>query len=386
MAAEAGLEPRSLDPGRVRWVVEDRCRRLQLRAVAYAEHLQSSPSEFDSLIDALTIQETRFFRDPAVFEAIALWVPRAVARFAEPLRILSAPCSTGQEAYSLAGLLHHAGLPVSQFSIDALDISASALATAQRGVYADTGLDKMPPELQAACGVLDNNQCRVHDALRERIRFERRNLAAPGALGNEPRYHLILCRNLFIYLHAEARATLAQSLADVLIPGGRLILGAADHVPELEAHFSPLHPKASFACTHIRRTAAQSGGRRKADQSLGIVAKAQRSHAAQRRPRTSPEASDRTISNASREQSHQRRRALSACRGAPSARQSAPGRASLPAGALPCTRVSARARTASGTLAISPQLAAAARPACSYPTNPYEHRNHHSIFFAAPKK
>jgi hypothetical protein len=89
----------------------------------------------------------------------------------------------------------------------------------------------------------------------ERIRFDRRNLAAPGALAPEPQYHLILCRNLFIYLNASARKALAESLAAALIPGGRLVLGTADRVEELTPFFSPLRPAASFAFTHRDKSA-----------------------------------------------------------------------------------------------------------------------------------
>lgn len=83
-----------------------------------------------------------------------------------------------------------------------------------------------------------------------RVSFARRNLAQPGALGEVAQYHLVLCRNLFIYLAPQARATLAQSLAAVLHPGGRLFLGTADRVKELSALFAPVRPAASFAFVH----------------------------------------------------------------------------------------------------------------------------------------
>lgn len=265
LASEAGIEPRSLDFDRIRWVVEDRCRKLRLPPQTYADYLQTVPAEFDCLIDALTIQETRFFRDPTVFDEIQASLPSLLARFPEPLRILSAPCSTGQEAYSVAALLFHFGLPSARFSIDAFDISTAALATAQRGIYADASLDKVPHELQAACGSLVHGQWHIHSQLRDRIRFERRNLADPDVLGIEAQYHLILCRNLFIYLTFQARATLAQSLAAALFPEGRLILGTADRVPELDRLFVPLQPSASFAFAHVRQTDPHPGGQRISD-------------------------------------------------------------------------------------------------------------------------
>ena len=256
LSAASGIEAGALDSGQMQWVVEARCRDLRLtNAATYAEYLQASAEEMDALIDALLIQETRFFRDPAVFEHIRAWAPQMAATFPGPLRILSAPCSTGQEAYSLAAVLHDAGLPLAGFFIDALDISHNALATARRAVYAESALKNIPAPLRTACGAVHDHHLRIHDALRHRIRFEHCNLAEPGALEGGA-YQLILCRNLFIYLQPRARAVLAQSLFDALVPGGRLVLGTADHGPELDALFTPSDSAASFAFTQKRRDAA----------------------------------------------------------------------------------------------------------------------------------
>jgi chemotaxis protein methyltransferase WspC len=247
----AGIDPASLEAGRIKWTIERRCRHLKLPGpLAYIEQLGSSTAELEELIDALVIQETRFFRDPAVFDHLCLWAQSMTANSPGQLRILSAPCSTGQEAYSLAAILHCAGIPFSGFTIDAFDISHTALATAQRGVYPASALQNSSADLQAACGTLRDRHWHMRDELRSRIRFERRNLAAPCALDNKPGYHLILCRNLFIYLHAPARAILAESLSKALLPGGHLIIGSGDRVGELNERFTPLKPVASFGFTH----------------------------------------------------------------------------------------------------------------------------------------
>jgi len=251
LTVAAGMDLAALDAGRMQWAIEARCHHLGLTAgAAYLAHLQSAPQELDELVDFLVIQETRFFRDPEVFEHIRRWAPLMPSAFSVPLRILSAPCSTGQEAYSLAASLHHAGLPLSSFTIDAFDISSTALAAAQRGVYHQDALKDVPPELQAACGSLHSHHWSMHDSLRSVIRFERCNLAHAGVLQGRPPYHLIFCRNLFIYFHPAARTALAQTLKSALATGGRLILGPADHVPELAEFFAPLKPAASFAFTH----------------------------------------------------------------------------------------------------------------------------------------
>lgn len=251
IADDAGIDPASLEPGRMAWTIQRRCRVLAVSDPRdYLAHLQSSGTELDQLIDALVIQETRFFRDLQVFDHLRLWARETASRSPEPLRILSAPCSTGQEAYSVAAVLHSAGIPFSCFSIDAFDISPSALAVAQRGVYPAGALDHVPQELRAACGTLRNQHWEMREEVRGCIRFVHRNLSQPGALGTEPRYHLILCRNLFIYLHGQARAVLAHMLSQALLPGGRLVVGAGDRVAELNALFMPLKPASSFGLTH----------------------------------------------------------------------------------------------------------------------------------------
>jgi len=266
-----GIDPGALDPARLRWIIRSRCRHLELPdSNAYASFLEATPAELDALIDEVVVQETRFFRDPVVFDHIRHTLAHLAASTSEPLRILSAPCGTGQEAYSLAAMLQLAGVPAARFTIDAFDISLSALEIARRGIYPERALTHVTPELRQACAHRHAKLWHVHEPLRERVHFERRNLAQPGVF-DEAQYHLILCRNLFIYLAPEARAVLAQSLAAALEPGGRLFLGTADRVEELNALFAPMRPAASFAFVHRRHTApaaahppASASGQRRA--------------------------------------------------------------------------------------------------------------------------
>jgi chemotaxis protein methyltransferase WspC len=256
LAETAGIDPSMLDARRIEWTVERRSRRLHLvNGAEYLAMLSASADELAELVDELVIQETRFFRDTAVFEQIAAWAQDAAYTSEEPLRVLSAPCSTGQEAYSLATTFAHAGLPPHSFVIDAFDLSPTAIAHARAGVYPEGALKHASPELANACGALRNHHWHMHEALRERIHFERRNLIEAGALSSNAGYHLILCRNLVIYLHAQARAMLSGALSRALLPGGRLIIGAADRVPELDAHFAPIGPAAGFAFIHKEQVA-----------------------------------------------------------------------------------------------------------------------------------
>jgi chemotaxis protein methyltransferase WspC len=257
LVAAIGVDRRALDPARLQWIVAARCRLLGLAdGAAYAKYLDETPSELDALIDDVVVQETRFFRDPAVFEHVRLAIAGLAANFRGPLRVLSAPCGTGQEAYSVAALMQSLGVPAARYTIDAYDISLGALEVARRGVYPERALNHVAADLREVCGARQGKSFAVHSDLRERVHFERKNLAEAGALGAEPKYHLILCRNLFIYLGAEARTALARSLAGALAPEGRLFLGTADRVEELNVLFAPLRPAASFA--FVRRTEASA--------------------------------------------------------------------------------------------------------------------------------
>jgi chemotaxis methyl-accepting protein methylase len=250
-----GVDPRGLDPSRLLWIIESRCRELKLPShAAYAAFLDEVPGEIDALIEEAVVRETRFFRDPTVFEHVRRTLFHLAAVTPGQLRILSAPCGTGEEVYSVAAMLQLAGIVPARFTIDAFDISAAGLEIARAGIYPDRAFSHVAPDLRQACVSRSGKQWKVHDALRERVHFARRNLAQRGALGDTAQYHLVLCRNLFIYLAPEARAALAESLATALLPGGRLFLGTADRVEELAALFAPMRPASSFE--FVRRAPA----------------------------------------------------------------------------------------------------------------------------------
>jgi len=251
LAEVAGMAPDLLDEGRLLWTIERRRRKLCLRdGGEYLEYLKSSGKELEQLIDAMVITETAFFRDHPVFAQIEMWARHVWVRGREPLRILCAPCSTGQEAYSISAIMQQAGVAAGGFTIDAMDISRTALEVAQRGIYPGRALEDVPEELRRLCAERHEDGWAMRDEVRSRIRFERRNIVLPEALGDEAIYDLILCRNVFIYLHSKARGVLAASLARALQDGGRLILGTGDRVPEIDARFVAVKPASGFAFAH----------------------------------------------------------------------------------------------------------------------------------------
>jgi chemotaxis methyl-accepting protein methylase len=203
---------------------------------AYAEVLDAVPAEYDRLLDALTVNVTRFFRNP---ETWALLGRRVVPElWAGPrVRVWSAGCASGEEAYSLALLFaDHAaqaegsgavalGAALARLRIDATDLDPDAVEVARRAEYPAAALAEVPPALLARWFSGEPPR-RVVPALARRVRVRVHDLTRepPPA----PRYHLIVCRNAVIYFDRATQERIFAAFADALVPGGRLLLGKVE--------------------------------------------------------------------------------------------------------------------------------------------------------------
>jgi chemotaxis protein methyltransferase WspC len=213
--------------------------------------VEQDAAEHDALLNEVLVGETKFFRDERVFAHLREWLlERAVsAHGGRTLRVLCAPCSTGEEAYSVAASLQMSGFAPGQYEIEALDISRSALEIAEQGVYgahALRGVEEARRGLLVEQDRTENAQWHVLPNLRPGLNFSFANLSLPESLKPLGEFDLILCRNLLIYLRPEARMHLLQSLHGALKQGGRLIVGTGDAVPEIYTLFQSARPAASF--------------------------------------------------------------------------------------------------------------------------------------------
>ena len=184
------------------------------------------------LIEEVTIQETSFLRDRRQLEHIdwRLLLQRARARGAAHVRVWTAACATGEEAYSLALLACEAFAPApAPVSILATDISPDALIRARLGVYGSRSVRELEPALrrryfrEAPAGLVAGEQ------LRGLVTFARHNLVRDAfpPLG-EAAFELILCRNVLIYFDEETVGRVVASFERALTASGTLVLGAAD--------------------------------------------------------------------------------------------------------------------------------------------------------------
>src|SRR5262245_59999406 len=160
---------------------------------AYLEVVTSSIDEQQRLVEEVVVPETWFFRDCGAFEALARTVQQEWGRQRPNgvVRILSVPCSSGEEPYSIAMALADAGVAADRYEIDAVDVSLRVLATARRGVYGRNSFRAGDQSFRdrhfAAC----REGYRVSDDLRRSVTFKQGNLLAPGFLGDSAPYDVI---------------------------------------------------------------------------------------------------------------------------------------------------------------------------------------------------
>jgi chemotaxis protein methyltransferase WspC len=236
-----GLDPEALGPSLVPGVVAGRLRALGIADLAaYAALLAGGGEEFDTLVDEVIVPETWFFRGGAsLFAHLVRHVRDAVAArpVDRPFRVLSAPCSSGEEPYSLAIALTEAQLPPGRWTIDAIDLSRRVLERARRGRYTALAFRETEPGLRQRYFRAVEGGWEIVPELRSAVRFGRANLVESQALAGAGPFDLVFCRNLLIYLDAAARARVLATLDRLLAPDGLLCTGHAEPLSLLDRQF-----------------------------------------------------------------------------------------------------------------------------------------------------
>ena len=213
-------------------------RRIQNRMIAlgvedptaYFSLLNNEEDEAARLLERICIKVSRFYRNCETFELIRQEVlPQLEERHkGRPLRIWSAGCGFGEEAYTLAMLLDHAGVPG---TVDATDIDVTALDQARHGLFSPDAFEELPPMLLERCVERPNgSKARVRETVRRRVRFFGHDLTSRTSPDEQP-YDLVLCRNVLIYLGREAQCHAFETLLASLANGGFICLGEAEWPP-----------------------------------------------------------------------------------------------------------------------------------------------------------
>lgn len=199
----------------------------------YARVLDSDSGEYDRLLDALTINVTKLFRNWSVYESLAEQVvPVLWKSDREPIHVWSAGCSSGEEPYSLAILFHryaalHGQLErIERVDVIGSDIDRASLAAAERGQYSESAFDETPAELRERY-FSARPPFTIAPAVRRLVRFERRDLLDEFPVV-EGGFDLITCRNVLIYFDRDTQEQLLARFHDALAPGGFLVLGKVE--------------------------------------------------------------------------------------------------------------------------------------------------------------
>ena len=199
----------------------------------YGALLKRDPLEYTELIEVLTIPVTEFFRDPDVFEDFEkVVVPKLIAdkkrKKQKVIRIWSAGCASGEEAYSIAMLMDEfLGPKLDDFtlSIHGIDIDDAALAKAERGEYTPEEVKKIPEAYLKKYFGFDGKKYRIDEGLKRLVRFKKHNLIS----GKPYRYFdVIFCRNVLIYFSREAHEKVHMLFYDALNNDGFLIVGKTE--------------------------------------------------------------------------------------------------------------------------------------------------------------
>ncbi len=216
---------------------------------AYGELLRASAAERQELIEEVVVPETWFFRDREAFHSLARfvrdeWIP---ANLGGSMRVLSLPCSTGEEPYSIALTLFEAGLPANCFRIDAVDISARALARARAGVYGRNSFRGTELAFRDLYFAKTIGGWEVSPLMKQQVHFREGNLFDPDILPGSETYDVIFCRNVLIYFDRPAQDQTVTVLSRLLRPAGVLFVGPSETGLLLRHPYHSLRTPRAFA-------------------------------------------------------------------------------------------------------------------------------------------
>jgi chemotaxis protein methyltransferase CheR len=210
----------------------------------YFGWLRSDAEERETLINAFTVNETYFYREEHQLACLSRsLLPDLITtrRPGDRIRIWSAPCSTGEEAYSIAIWLLENWRLVDAYNIEIVgsDIDTRVLEAAREGLFGERALSRLSPQLiETYFGPLRRHRREIIQDLKESVTFTQANLVDGPSLAAHGTFDVVFCRNMLIYFDDESRLVAARNLYDRLAPGGYLCLGHTESMSRISDRFA----------------------------------------------------------------------------------------------------------------------------------------------------
>lgn len=231
--------------------LSNRIKDLNLKSYAeYHNYLRFDVNkrlEINKLYEVVTTNETSFYRNPPqlkIFQEVVLKevIEEARKTGRKRLRIWSAGCSTGEEPYTLAIILHEVlRTEISSWDvkITANDLSEAVLASARRGVYSEYALRTTPKDIISRYFIKEGDSYKVDPKMKQIISFGQINLSDKLQLARVEKSQIVFCRNVIIYFDDDMKRRVINAFYDNLLPNGMLLIGHSESLHSISRAFKP---------------------------------------------------------------------------------------------------------------------------------------------------
>ncbi|WP_432737551.1 CheR family methyltransferase [Maridesulfovibrio sp. FT414] len=233
--------------------LSNRLKELNLKSFGeyyyYLQYDSGKKAEMNKLFEVITTNETSFYRNPPQLKVFQTKVLPDVLnelrkKGRKRLRIWSAGCSTGEEPYTLAMIIHEVlgtELATWDVKITANDLSERVLTSARRAVYSEYSLRTTPKEIVSKYFDQDGKQFKVKPAIKQLVSFGQINLSDRMQVKRVERSEIVFCRNVIIYFDEAMKKKVINAFYDNLAPGGFLIIGHSESLHNITRAFKPVH-------------------------------------------------------------------------------------------------------------------------------------------------
>lgn len=260
-------------PDEKKYLLESRVRpRLVACGVSsfeeYVRYLEQThnPNEITHLLNAVTINETSFFRHPSQFEALGeVLIPEVIrqrqSNGSKTVRFWSAACSAGDEAYSLAILVKERvepRFPHLEFQIIGTDIDTDALERARAGLYRKRAIRNVPTAYLHKYFKRSEGVFKLHSSIRDMVTFRSLNLTDLQEMRRMKDFDVIMCANVLIYFSQTKKRQVLKSLHRSIRPGGYLLVGGSEALGDAAARFEPVQEEGALAYRRPQATSSPS--------------------------------------------------------------------------------------------------------------------------------